>query len=187
MRIERLPPELTSGDGVDWIETVPLYAAPDFQVHYQFVSGKQRWSIESTADGSDHVLAIPGEKSGDLIPGVYSWQRQVIQASDGERLTIGRGRIEVLPNFAELDSGDFRSWAEIALENVEAVLAKKATADQASYSINGRSLSRYSIVDLTDLRDYLRREVARLRRRERQKRGKSAGRKVRGTFRSGIV
>jgi hypothetical protein len=46
-----------------------------------------------------------------------------------------------------------RSHAKIVLDSIEAVLENRATMDQSSMSIAGRSLSRTPLPDLMELRD----------------------------------
>jgi hypothetical protein len=72
-----------------------------------------------------------------------------------------------------------RTHAQIALANIEAVLAKRSTQDQERYTINNRELWRTPLGDLLKLRDYYRAEV---RREKQAQRGALFKRQVKAVF-----
>ena len=76
------------------------------------------------------------------------------------RFLYESGRADVLADPTTALDTDIRSFAERTLEVVEAVLEKKATKDQLSYSIAGRSITKYSFKELMDLRKQLRLEIS---------------------------
>jgi len=84
--------------------------------------------------------------------GTYSYVAQV--AKDVERLTVERGSIDILADFSTQESYDARSTAAITLANIDAVLSGKAGSDSLAYTINGRSLSRYTWEDLIAAKKY---------------------------------
>ncbi len=59
-----------------------------------------------------------------------------------------------------------------------AALEGKADSDVSSYSINGRSLNKFTPSELLEWRDYYRREVQREERAELARSGKATGRTV---------
>jgi hypothetical protein len=74
--------------------------------------------------------------------------------------TVGTGTITVQASFgaATLDN---RSFARVALANIEAYLQNSANLTASSYEIAGRKLHRISVPDLLTLRDRYKAEVSR--------------------------
>ena len=186
MRLSKIPDELVSGDAVEWLESESEYPSDTHSIRYVFISASLQIIVNSSAEGSDHLLQITAAASAEFLPGDYNYQRSIIETATSDRFTTASGSLRVLPNYEEANAGlDVRSWAEKTLEAVEAVIADKATKDQASYSIAGRSLSRYSYQDLLDLRSYCKRQIKSERRRERIKLGGKSGNRVLLRFPSG--
>lgn len=188
MRVDRLPEKIVSGDSIDWLETETDYPATDYRIDYVFVAAGQRIELTGSAEGTDHLIEVDGAASAEYLPGTYRYQRYLIEIATDDRITLESGSVTIEPNFDEYASGyDGRTWAERTLEAVEALLADKATKDQASYSIAGRSLSRYSIAELQDLRNYCLRQIKRDRQKERVKAGKPSGNRILMRFPSGRI
>lgn len=92
----------------------------------------------------------------NLSAGQYTW---VLEASAaGERFVVDRGRCTVYADPSTTGT-DLRSHARIVLEAIQAVIENRATKDQASYTIAGRSLSRTPLPDLLMLLDRYKNEV----------------------------
>ena len=152
------PPSFIAGDTVTWKKALSDYLASDSWVltYYLVMDGDQK-TIVATASGDDHLATITAANSADYNAGVYHYQARV--AKDAEAHTVGRGAIEVKPNFAAQTSGyDNRSHVKKTLEALEAVILGKASKDQLSYSIAGRSISRLSPSELLEWRDAYRAE-----------------------------
>lgn len=69
------------------------------------------------------------------------------------QFTIEQGDTYVAPRADLNTETDFRTHAEIVLDNIEAVIENRATKDQKLYKINQRELERTPIADLLKLRD----------------------------------
>lgn len=109
---------------------------------------------------------------GDVSLGLY---RSVWVVTDSVYGTssVEDGEVNVKVSVADEPIGqDLRSHAEKTLEKVEAVLEGRATTDQLSYSLNGRSLSRIPISELREWRQHLRSEVL----MEKRRRGDASSR-----------
>ena len=78
----------------------------------------------------------------------------------------------MVPNISTNTSIDVQSHARKVLSAIEAVIEGRASQDQMSYSIAGRSLSRMPIDDLLTLRDRYRAEWNKEKRLQRGKAGK---------------
>ena len=136
--------------------------------------------IQATVDGDYFVFTAPATETATWLPGNYWYAVRATSGTDVQELE--NGQTTVLPDMANAPEGyDGRTPAEIALEAIEAVLAKRATMDQERYRINNRELYRTPIADLIKLRDMYRAEVNRER---AAKCGKNPfGRKVRVVLR----
>jgi hypothetical protein len=68
------------------------------------------------------------------------------------------------------------------VDKIESILLGRADADVASYSINGRSLTKIAPNELREWRDYYRAEVAQDKRRERVVNGKQTAATIKVRF-----
>ena len=120
--------------------------------------------MTATAEGDDHVITIAPADSKTYPPGIYSY---VARMENGvvEIYSIDTGKIEILPDFAAATTGyDDRAHVKKVLDALEAVILGKASKDQLSYSIAGRSISRLSPSEIIEWRNTYRAEYLRLER-----------------------
>lgn len=183
MDLTELPQKITVGDTVTWDETLSEYPADESWVLiYSFTSHFAQFKSTHVAVGADHEVTID---TTDLEPGEYDYTKKVDDTS--EVFTLEAGVLTVLADLSADTAGvDRRSYAEITLENIEAILKGKATKDQTSYSLNGRALSRYSPEDLNEWRASLKVEVADERRQVRRDQGGRPHTNVRSRFSSEV-
>ena len=114
--------------------------------------------VTSTVEGDAHKISFPL----DLQAGRYYWQ--LFAVKEAENFLLENGELCVSANLLNEGAGfDGRTDAEKGLEAVRACLAGKASKDQLSYSIKGRTLTRYSVDELLKLKAYF----VRLVRKER--------------------
>lgn len=174
---EQEPICFRAGDTVKWTRSHADYPASDSWVlKYYLVKENEEITITASADGDDHSIIILGSTSAGYDLGRYMYQGRY--EKDTEVYTEYEGVIEVLKEFEGSGGFEWRIHAEQALENIEAVLLNKATADNLSYSIAGRSLSKYSFDELVKARDYYRKELNRFNR----KHGLTRGQKIQIQF-----
>lgn len=138
-----IPQTLTAGDLWTWDESLSDYPATLWTLTFYF-RGPQNFSSVAAADGSDHVVTIAAATNADYKPGVYDWQaRAHLTATPTTVETAGTGRLTVEPNLANA-AIDHRSFNVRVTEALQAVIEGRATTDQLSMSIAGRSLQRMS-------------------------------------------
>lgn len=157
------PTTLVAGDSWSWsrADLLPDYPPGDgWVLTYRLAPAAGGASVELTA-GSDHAVAVAPAESAAFAAGVWTWSALVTDGTDRHR--VGTGRLTVEPDPAAAEAADGRSWAERALEAVEATLANRATADHEAFTIEGRSVSRIPLGELRSWRARLRSEVARER------------------------
>jgi hypothetical protein len=149
------PTTVRAGDTWEWTVTESDYS--DYVMTYYLRNATWRVNLSTTASGYEYTVSVPAATTAEYKPGKYSWIRRVVGA-DGT-FTTAEGSIEILPNLGLGKLHDTRSVARVALENIEAYLIDQNNVAAASYSIGGRSLSRWSRAELLVERDRWKSEV----------------------------
>jgi hypothetical protein len=144
------PEAITAGDTVKWNISLPDYPASDsWQLSYYLrVPNKPPISLTSeiTASGDVFAVVVPAATSEVWAPGSYKWAAFVTKG--GERYQVGTGVMLIKPNLATTTPIDDRSHVQKVYEALCAVIENRATADDQSYTIGGRSLTRMNIDEL---------------------------------------
>ena len=152
------PTEFMAGNTVDWTKTLADFPASDgWTVTHAFVNSAGTFTTTSTADGDDHLTTITAAISADISAGDYRWQAYATKGA--ERYPAGSGATTVKANFAT-GATDGRGHAKTVLDALEAVMENRASSDQASVSIGGRSISKLSPAELIEFISFYRREYA---------------------------
>lgn len=152
-----IPAKLTAGDTWAFTFTHADYSAPTWSASIYFENAAATFSATATDDGSDHAFSIAAATTADKVAGRYKWSIRVTDGTDTH--TVETGWVDVLTDPAAAGNADPRSWAQKTLDALEATLFGRATNDQLAMSINGRSISRMQLSELTQWRDRLRTEV----------------------------
>jgi len=130
-------------------------------------------TITGTAEGDGWRITVPASTTANLDAGLWTWQ--AVATYNSTQYTAGRGQFTV--KASAVYSGtpgafDDRSRAEIDLEKVDAAIRTLASGGMVQeYSIGGRSLRRYKMTELLELRSTLQNEAAMERRREKIRQG----------------
>ena len=170
-----IPEEIVVGDFVQFKLTEYSDDYPNNLYTMRFVAristgNNSEIKLDATASGDDYLFTFTSAETEDYDVGHYYYQIEIERDSDNSRVTIDRGEIEVRTDFD--NNVDPRSHAEIMLGKIETILEGKADSDVSSYSINGRSLTKFSSKELLEWRDYYRRELIALKKSERIKHGR---------------
>jgi len=182
------PGQFRKGDTVKWTKAAIAYGVQrkpgdGWTLTYTFSTLNFSATVTSTTDdGGSFAVTIADTVSAGWSAGAYAWQAKV---SDGsETFTVDQGATDVLADFIEDDGRghEARSFAQRTLDALEAVLARKATRDQLTYSIGDRALSRMSWEELLTARDRFRIEVASEVRAQRAATGQSSNQHIRAVF-----
>ena len=138
-------------------------------------NGGTSFSATVTEVDDYYKFTLDNSATGGYTTGDYFWVLKVTQSSDSEELIIDSGKITVKDNYFG-STGDTRSHAKIMLDKIESILEGRADADVSSYSIQGRSLSKISINELLQWRDYYKaeyqKEIAKFRRDNKEGTGR---------------
>jgi hypothetical protein len=154
---DQVPSKLVAGDTWAWTRDLSDYPAGTWTLTYYLKKDGKVYTFAATASGTTHSISVAATTTVGYVPGRYLLQARVSSGSTIYTLDDEEQWIEVLPNVTS--TADPRSWARRTLEAIEAFLEGNATTAQASMSINGRSLSRWSLSELRQWRDQLRGEV----------------------------
>lgn len=159
------PASFTAGESVTWENHLADYSPRDgWSLQYYLSNAENKKRVNAKAKNDHFEIKLSSNQSSRFIPGTYWWQASVHKGSNSH--IVGEGSFEVKPNLAFTDSFDGRSHVKRVLDSLEATILGKATRDQLSYSIAGRSLSRLSPSELLEWRDVYKAEYNRMLRSE---------------------
>mgnify|MGYP003137343032 CR=1 FL=1 len=170
---ETEPSQIIAGDRAAWKRTDlgTDYAPASYSLKYSARledSGSTEIEITASESGSDYIIEVGQSTTAAYTAGVYHWQAYITRTSDSERVTVDSGTWEIKAN-RDAATSDPRNHVKKVLDAIESVIEGRASKDQESYSIQGRSLSRTPIAELITLRDKYRAEWVREQRAERIK------------------
>ena len=153
------PAKLVAGDRFTWKrdDLASDYPPSSFALTYEFHEdsgggGNKQFTITATEADSTYYIEVGSSTTASYDTGDYIWEAYITRSADSERIMVDSGRTEITTNLANTNA-DLRSHAKIVLDAIEAVIENRASMDQSSMSIAGRSLSRMSIDDLMTFRD----------------------------------
>jgi hypothetical protein len=173
------PEKIVIGDYLLWKRTdlVSDYPLADYSMEYVArltAGGSTEIKVAATETNGTYVFEVDSATSASYIAGFYHWQLEVTKTATGDRVVIETGTFTAVEDL-DVNGADPRTHAEIMISKIESVLQGKADADVASYSINGRSLTKMSFTDLIDARNFYRQEYAKERQKERALAGETTG------------
>ena len=177
-----IPTTWVAGDTIKWDVTISDYKASDgWSLTYEVKSKTANLStITASADGDDFTVTVAASASASYSPGEYYYNAFVTKGS--ERYRVDEGAVTIEKDFQDSGNYDNRSHPEIVLDAIEAVLENRASKDQESYTIAGRSLARTSIPDLLVMRDRYKAEVVQAKRADRIARGLGSSATIKTRF-----
>ena len=173
------PETIIIGDYLLWKRTDLVSDYPLATHSMEYVAritagGSTEIKVAATEQNGTYVFEVDSATSAAYVAGFYHWQLEVTETASGNRVVIERGTLTAVEDL-EVNGADPRSHAEIMITKIESVLQGKADADVASYSINGRSLTKMSFTDLIDARNFYRQEHAKELQKERALAGETTG------------
>ena len=161
---QKEPSTLVLGDYWAWKrdDLADTYPIGSYALTYEFHEdsgggGSHKFTLTATEADSTYYIEAASSSTTSYTVGDYVWEAYITKASDSNRVMVDSGRTTITQNLANTNA-DLRSHAKKCLDAIEAVLLNRASMDQSSMSIAGRSLSRTPLNELKDLRDYYRTE-----------------------------
>ena len=179
------PNELQLGDFWAWKRTdlSTDYPTASYALSYEFnlVDGSTAANSTLTATESNDEYIIEVSNTTSYTSGEYNWVSYITRSSDSARIKLSEGFTEIQENYATTTSS-VRSHAKKVLDAIEAVIENRATMDQSSMSIAGRSLSRLTIDELLQFRDRYKAEYLKEVKKARIKNKKDSGNTIKIRF-----
>ena len=180
------PTEIVVGDFIQWkrSDLVDDYPLSEYSVEYVARitgGGSNEIKVAATETGGTYLITVDSATSADFDAGYYHWQLEVTKTSTGDRIVVDRGAFTAVVDLDD-NQADPRLFEEKMLAKIETILLGKADADVSSYSIAGRSLTKYSYQELQDLHDQYEAKVNRHKQLERIKLGKTTHHTVKVRF-----
>jgi len=180
------PLELVVGDYIQWKRSDLASDYPNDEYTATYIAritggGASEIQIAGTAYNSSYLFTVDSATSADFIAGLYHWQLEIVRNSDSNRIVVDRNHFDVLVDL-DNNNADPRTHAEIMLTKIETLLQGKADSDVANYAIQGRSLTKFSIAELLEWRDYYREEVGQQKRIEEIKLGRKTASTIKVRF-----
>jgi len=117
-----------------------------------FLNGPTLITIAAATITGTYTISVASTITRSWPAGTYDYA--VVANLAGEETTLASGQVEVDTRIDLQQQGDKRSHARRVLDNINAVIEKRATSDQQSYSIDGRSLSRMTLVELLTFKNH---------------------------------
>lgn len=152
-----IPTSLTAGDTWAFDRDYADFPRPTWTATAYFEKADETFNAASTANGTAQRFTIAAATTAGYSAGRY---RVSVRATDGTSVYVAESVwVEVGLDPAKAGNNDPRSWARRTLDAVEAFLEGNATTAQQSMNIAGRSISRWSLGELTQFRNELRAEV----------------------------
>lgn len=182
------PDILVIGDRWVWRRNdLPLdYPTDTYALTYEFHEdsgggGSHKFTITATEISDSYIVEVPSATTATYATGDFHWYAFITRSSDSERVAVDDGFTKIELNFADTNA-DHRSHAKKVLDAIQATIEGRASQDQMSYSIAGRSLSRMSVTDLLMFRDRYRAEYNEELKRWRIKNKQDTGNTIKVRF-----
>lgn len=138
------------------------YPTNAYSLSYEFHcdsggGGNHAFTINATEANSTYFIEVSSATTAGYNAHDYVWDAYITKTADSSRIRVDYGRVHLSHNLANTNA-DQRSHAKKVLDAIESVIEGRATIDQSSMSIAGRSLSRLTIDELFTFRDRYRAE-----------------------------
>ena len=183
-----VPDTLYVGDNFLWKRDLTDYPVASYSLSYSFrllTSAATEIalgdSVITESDTSVYTINVPSSTTTDYTKGDYTYQEYITKTSGSERLVLNTGLVSLKSNF-DADTGDPRSSARIILQALEATMENRATIDQMSMSIAGRSLSRMSPAELNDWKSRYKALVSNEDKKSRRDKSEATGTQIKVRF-----
>ena len=159
-----IPDKVTAGDAYTFTESISEYSASSgwrAVIHLTSPEGSLRERVESaTTSGTVYTFALGSAVTSKFTrPGVWTYALTVTDEDDGDRITVSRGVVTVMEDFAadNLEPSHARKCVEL----LEAKISGRIIADSESVSYLGVNVNQITSDQLHKLLDRYRSELAR--------------------------
>jgi len=158
------PETLVVGDRWVWQrpDLVTDYPTDQYALTYEFHcdtggGGNHKFTVTASETSTAYVVEVSSVTTAGYNAHQYKWYAFITRTSDSQRVAVDNGITTLVVNYAD-SNADVRTHAKKVLDSIQAVIENRATVDQSSFTIAGRSLSRMTIDELFMVRDRYRAE-----------------------------
>tara|TARA_R100000951_G_scaffold64585_2_gene54505 strand:- start:1962 stop:2552 length:591 start_codon:yes stop_codon:yes gene_type:complete len=158
------PETLVVGDRWVWQrpDLVTDYPTDAYALTYEFHcdsggGGSHKFTVTASETSTAYVVEVSSSTTSGYTAHQYKWYAFITRTSDSQRVAVDNGITTLVVNYAD-SNADVRTHAKKVLDSIQAVIENRATVDQSSFTIAGRSLSRMTIDELFLVRDRYRAE-----------------------------
>jgi len=177
------PHKFTLGDFVQWkrSDLVAHYPVASFSAEFVARSshaGSTEFKIAATeGDSTYYYFSADSSVTETYTAGHYHWQLEVTQTSSGNRIVVDSGTIDLIEDL-DVNGADPRSTAAVMIQKIDSLLLGKADSDVSNYSIQGRSLTKFSFAELMEAREKFKAEYQRELNKELAQNGEKTGQTI---------
>jgi hypothetical protein len=176
------PKKLVIGDFVQWkrtdlVDDYPVATHSAEIVARSSHAGSTEFKIAATENAAYYLFTAASSVTETYVAGHYHWQLDITETSSGNRIVVDNGTFDVIEDL-DVNGADPRSHAEIMITKIESILSGKADSDVSNYSINGRSLTKFSFAELMEARENYRAEYQREINKELAENGEKTGQTI---------
>jgi hypothetical protein len=149
------PTTMMTGNFYSW--TVPDdYASATYTMAYSFIQGGVARALAGTFTNGLWTFTAASAFTSQFAVGPAIADLNVTRISDSARVTLRSLSLNFFTSLAER-----RSHAAIMVQKIESIMAGRADSDVDSYTIKSRSITKMSIKELTEWREYYMAELGR--------------------------
>lgn len=143
------PVQLTAGESWAWNRALGDYRASDGWTLKYSLRGAKDLDITADAAGDEYQVRVPAATTAPVTAGTYRLVGFV--EKDADRFVVCDKTVAVLAN--PLTAVNAKSHTERTLEIIEAAIEGTLTDAEASWTIGGKSVTKYSPKELFALRN----------------------------------
>jgi len=159
----QVPDKLVAGDTFKFVFNATPYSSADgfgLSLKLNGPSGSpQQTSVTANANtGTLFDVRIAPATTANLAAGLYVYS--MVASDNTDSYTVESGNITVEARADLGTNTDLRTHNQKVLDAINAVIEGRATQDQQSYTIAGRTLTRTPLKDLMDLKKHYEGAVA---------------------------
>jgi hypothetical protein len=151
-----IPSDFYAGDKVEFEQSFSDIDVSLYTLKYVLLNASDKIEIDATEDtiNSKYTVSLSSATTALYTSGEYKLYYILTETSSGDSQTFEYITIVIKDNILNLSNKDISSHNKKVLEAIKAVIENRASYDQMSYSIGGRSLTRMPIKDLLHFKDY---------------------------------
>ena len=180
-------PDVYVGDNWLWKRDLTDYPVADYTLTYSFrllssaaTEIALSSSVISESSTSLYTIAVPSTSTAGYTKGQYTYQEYITNGSS-QRLVLNTGLIKVKSNL-DADTADPRSDDRKTYDALVATIENRASIDQMSMAIAGRSLSRMGPEELVNFKSQYKALVNNEEKVSRRNRNEATGNQVKIKF-----